>query len=82
MDSCAFQLRRPHSSCFQWLSASTSADFQFQAAAPPITNVTVLDDIDTAVISDTYPNSTIQVTQTGVSVTTVSGFDLFAMDTH
>ena len=59
------------------LSSLTSADFQFQAAAPPmpITNVTVLDGIDTAVISDTYANSTIQVTPTGITVTTVSGFD-------
>ena len=59
------------------LSSLTSTDFQFQAAAPPvqITNVTLLDGIETAVISDTYANSTIQVTQTGVTVTTVSGFD-------
>ena len=59
------------------LSSLTAADFQFQAAAPPmqITNVSLLDGVDTAVISDTYGNSTIQVTPTGVSVTTVSGFD-------
>jgi hypothetical protein len=59
------------------LSSLTSADFQFQAAAPPapITNVSLLDGVETAVISDTYENATIQVTPTGVSVTTVSGFD-------
>ena len=47
------------------------------APAPPneITNVRLLDGVETAVISATYENSTIQVTPTGISVTTVSGFD-------
>jgi hypothetical protein len=59
------------------LSSLTSTDFQFQAAAPPqqITNMTLLDGVETAVINDTYADATIQVGPSGVTVTTTNGFD-------
>lgn len=64
---------------FQHVSLSnlTSADFQFQAAAPPtqITDIVINNGVDTAIINDTYANATIQVTTAGIVVSTPSGFD-------
>jgi hypothetical protein len=58
-------------------SSLSAADFQFVGAAPPsqITNVALVDGLETAIVGDTYENSTINVTATGVTVSTVSGFD-------
>jgi hypothetical protein len=63
---------------FQNVSVSnlTSADFQFQAAAPPaqITNVVLDHGVQTAIIDDSFAHATIQVTPSGVTVTTTNGF--------
>ncbi len=64
---------------FQHVSSSnlTSADFQFQAAAPPaqITDIVIQHGVYTAIINDTFANATIEITTAGIVVTTTSGFD-------
>ncbi|WP_298875206.1 DUF4214 domain-containing protein [uncultured Bradyrhizobium sp.] len=57
-------------------SSLTAGDFQFKAAAPPtqITDIVLKSGIVTAVVDDSYNNATIQVTSTGVNITTTNGF--------
>jgi serralysin len=59
------------------LASLTSTDFQFQAAAPPtqITNVVLNNGVQTAIIADPYGHATIQVTPSGILVTTTDGFN-------
>ena len=59
------------------VASLTSADFQFQAAAPPsqITDISLVDGLTTAIIDDTYENATINIGPSGTVVTTHSGFD-------
>ncbi|WP_298885756.1 DUF4214 domain-containing protein [uncultured Bradyrhizobium sp.] len=59
------------------LSSLSASDFQYQAAAPAtqITDMTVVDGITTAVVNDTYSDATIQVTASGLLITTTNGFN-------
>ena len=59
------------------LSTLDASDFQFAAAAPPtpITNVTLVNGIQTAIIDDSYATATIEFTDSGIVITTTGGFN-------
>jgi len=58
------------------VSSLSAADFQFAAAPPPsqITNIVLVNGIQTAIIDGAYATATIQVTTPGIVITTTDGF--------